>query len=112
VGNTFGHFVRQTWRSIVSFFMSFVVLGIMVWFTPEWVNGFIEVAGQLKIGIMNTATTFLGYGQPSALFGLLVGDTAIALTLFALFTRVIVLTLLLWVGSLMYRSIFGGSGEN
>ena len=108
MGKTFGHFVRQTWRSIVSFFMSFVVLGIMVWFTPEWVNGFIEVAGQLKIGIMNTATTFLGYGQPSALFGLLVGDTAIALTLFALFTRVIVLTILLWLGSLIYRSVFGG----
>ena len=104
---SFGHFARQTWRSIVSFFMSFVVLGIMVWLVPEWVNGFIEVAGALKYWIMDTATIFLGYGQPSALFGLLVGDTAIALTLFALFTRVVVLTILLWIGSLMYRSIFG-----
>jgi hypothetical protein len=108
---TFGHFAAQTWRSIVSFFMSFVVLGIMVWFTPEWVNWFITIAGQLKVLIMNTATAALGYGQPSALFGLLVGDTAIALTLFALFTRVVVLTLILWLGSLIYRSIFG-AGES
>ena len=40
MGRTLGHFVRQTWRSIVSFFMSFVVLGIMVWFTPEWVKAY------------------------------------------------------------------------
>ncbi|MBI1210968.1 MAG: hypothetical protein GC190_05860 [Alphaproteobacteria bacterium] len=111
MGKGFGHFARQTWRSIVSFFMSFVVLGIMVWFTPEWVNGFIQFAGQLKVYIMDTATTFLGYGQPSALFGLLVGDTAIAMTLFALFTRVVVLTLILWIGSLISRSIFGVSED-
>jgi hypothetical protein len=111
MGSTLGHFVRQTWRSIVSFFMSFVVLGIMVWFTPEWVNAFVMFAGQLKVYIMDTATTFLGYGQPSALFGLLVGDTAIALTLFALFTRVVVLTILLWIGSMIYRSIFGASED-
>ena len=108
---TLGHFVGQTWRSIVSFFMSFVVLGIMVWFAPDWVNAFVQFAGQLKVYIMNTATAALGYGQPSALFGLLVGDTAIALTLFALFTRVVVLTLILWLGSLVYRSIFG-AGES
>src|ERR1700682_2273486 len=106
---TLGHFVGQTWRSIVSFFMSFFVLGVMVWFTPEWVNAFVQFAGQLKVYIMDGATTLLGYGQPSALFGLLVGDTAIALTLFALFTRVVVLTLILWLGSLMFRSVFGGS---
>jgi hypothetical protein len=111
MGKSFGHFARQTWRSIVSFFMSFVVLGIMVWFTPEWVNGFVEFAGALKVWIMDGATAILGYGQPSALFALLVGDTAIALTLFALFTRVIVLTILLWIGSLLYRSIFGGPEE-
>jgi hypothetical protein len=108
MGKSLGQLAAQTWRSIVSFFMSFVVLGIMVWFTPEWVNGFIEFAGNLKILIMDGATNTLGYGQPSALFALLVGDTAIALTLFALFTRVVVLTILLWIGSLMYRSIFGG----
>ena len=105
---TLGHFVGQTWRSIVSFFMSFFVLGVMVWFTPEWVNAFVQFAGQLKVYIMDGATTLLGYGQPSALFGLLVGDTAIALTLFALFTRVVVLTLILWLGNLMFRSVFGG----
>lgn len=109
MSRTLGHFAAQTWRSIVSFFMSFVVLGIMVWFTPEWVNAFVEFAGQLKIYIMDGATTVLGFGQPSALFALLVGDTAIALTLFALFTRVVVLTLILWLGSLIYRGIFGGS---
>ena len=108
---TLGHFVGQTWRSIVSFFMSFVVLGVMVWFTPDWVNAFVQFAGQLKVYIMDGATATLGYGQPSALFGLLVGDTAIALTLFALFTRVVVLTLILWLGSLIYRSVLGG-GES
>jgi len=111
MGKTLGHFVGQTWRSIVSFFMSFIVLGIMVWFTPDWVNGFVQFAGQLKVYIMDGATATLGYGQPSALFGLLVGDTAIALTLFALFTRVVVLTLLLWLGSLITRGIFG-AGES
>ncbi len=111
MGRTLGHFVGQTWRSIVSFFMSFFVLGIMVWFTPDWVNAFVQFAGQLKVYIMDGATTVLGYGQPSALFGLLVGDTAIALTLFALFTRVVVLTLLLWLGSLTFGGVFG-RGEN
>jgi hypothetical protein len=30
----------QTWRRIVSFFLSFVVLGLMVVLTPERVSGF------------------------------------------------------------------------
>ncbi len=102
------HFMWQTWRSIVSFFLSFVVLGLMVWFTPEWVSGFVESAGSLKYFLTNAATELFGYGQPSALFSLVVGDTAIALTLMTLFTRVIVLTLVLWLGGLIYRSLFGG----
>jgi len=104
----FGHFLWQTWRSIVSFFLSFVVLGLMVWFTPDWVQGFIEAAGSLKYFIMGAAEEVSGYGQPSALFALLVGDTAIALALMTLFTRVVVLTLILWVGQGLYRSVFGG----
>lgn len=105
---TLSHFLWQTWRSIVSFFLSFFVLGLMVWFTPEWVQGFIQAAGNLKYFIMGAADETLGYGQPSALFAILVGDTAIALALMTLFTRVIVLTLILWVGGLIYRSLFGG----
>ena len=54
----------------------------------------------------------LGYGQPSALFAILVGDTAIALALLTLFTRVVVLTLILWVGGLIYRSLFGGGAAS
>ena len=104
---TLGHFVHQTWRSILSFFLSFVVLGLMVWFEPDWVSQFVLAAGKLKIIIMDFATQALGYGQPSALFGIMVGDTAIALTLITLFTRVVVLTFLLWLGGLMYRSLFG-----
>ena len=104
----FGHFLWQTWRSIVSFFLSFVVLGLMVWFTPDWVQGFIEAAGSLKYFIMGAAEEVSGYGQPSALFALLVGDTAIALALMTLFTRVVVLTLILWVGQGLFRSLFGG----
>ncbi len=105
---TLSHFLWQTWRSIVSFFLSFFVLGLMVWFTPEWVQGFIQAAGNLKYFIMGAADETLGYGQPSALFAILVGDTAIALALMTLFTRVVVLTLILWVGGLIYRSLFGG----
>jgi len=103
------HFLWQTWRSVVSFFLSFFVLGLMVWFTPEWVTGFVETAGGLKYFVMNGAETVFGYGQPSALFALVVGDTAIALTLMTLFTRVVVLTLILWLGGMIYRSLFGGS---
>ena len=106
--HTLSHFMWQTWRSIVSFFLSFIVLGLMVWFTPDWVTGFVEAAGSLKYFITGAATETLGYGQPSALFSLVVGDTAIALTLMTLFTRVIVLTLILWLGGLIYRQLFGG----
>lgn len=107
MGKTLGHFFWQTWRSIVSFFLSFFVLGLMVWFTPDWVMGFVETAGQLKYLVMDTANAALGAGQPSAIFGLVVGDTAIALTLMTLFTRVVVLTLILWLGGLIYRRVFG-----
>ena len=107
MGKTLGHFLWQTWRSIVSFFLSFFVLGLMVWFTPDWVMGFVETAGQLKYLVMDAANTALGAGQPSAIFGLVVGDTAIALTLMTLFTRVVVLTLILWLGGLIYRRVFG-----
>ena len=100
-------FLWQTWRSVASFFMSFIVLGLMVWFTPDWVNGFVATAGSLKYFVMGSAESILGYGQPSALFGLIVGDTAIALTLMTLFTRVVVLTLILWLGGLMYGALFG-----
>jgi hypothetical protein len=102
------HFLWQTWRSVVSFFLSFFVLGLMVWFTPEWVTSFVQTAGSVKYFFTDSATAVLGYGQPSALFSLVVGDTAIALTLMTLFTRVVVLTLILWLGGLIYRSIFGG----
>jgi hypothetical protein len=108
---TLGQFMWQTWRSIVSFFLSFFVLGLMVWFTPEWVTGFVETAGSVKYIVTGAATETLGYGQPSALFALIVGDTAIALTLMTLFTRVVVLTLILWIGGMMYRSLFGGSSS-
>lgn len=102
-----GHFMWQTWRSIVSFFLSFVVLGLMVVLTPEWVTGFIETAGSMKYFIMDSAENIIGNGSPSALFGLVVGDTAIALTLMTLFTRVVVLTLIMWLGGLIYSAIFG-----
>lgn len=109
---TLGQFMWQTWRSIVSFFLSFFVLGIMVWFTPEWVRGLLDFASGLKIFVMDAADNTLGYGQPAALFGLIVGDTAIALTLMTLFTRVIVVTLALWVGSLIYNSLFRGRSSS
>ena len=99
--HSLSYFVGQTWRSIVSFFLSFFVLGLMVWFTPDWVQQFTQAAGQLKLLMMDGAQNMLGYGQPSALFGLIVGDTAIALTLITLFTRVVVLTLVMWLGGLM-----------
>ena len=105
---TLGQFMWQTWRSIASFFLSFIVLGLMVWFTPDWVQGFVQAAGSLKYLVMDGADAVLGYGQPSALFSLVVGDIAIALTLMTLFTRVVVLTLILWLGGLIYRRIFGG----
>jgi hypothetical protein len=106
--HSLGYFLAQTWRSVLSFFLSFVVLGLMVWFTPDWVQEFVYAAGQLKLFIMGQAESALGYGQPSALFGLLVGDTAIALTLITLFTRVVVLTLVMWLGGLIFGSLFGG----
>lgn len=104
-----GHFMWQTWRSIVSFFLSFVVLGVMVIFTPEWVNGFVEAAGTFKYLFLDTATAAIGAAQPSAILGLLVGDTAIALAMVTLFTRVVVLTLILWLGGLIYRALFRGT---
>ena len=105
------HFMGQTWRSIVSFFLSFIVLGMMVWFTPEWVQGFVEMAGSFKYLVLGTATDVTGVGQPSALFSLLVGDTEIAMAMMTLFTRVVVLTLLLWIGGLIYNSLFGRASE-
>lgn len=105
---TLGHFLWQTWRSIVSFFLTFIVLGLMVWFTPEWVTGFVETASNFKYFILGTTTAATGVGQPSAMFSLLVGDTEIALALMTLFTRVVVLTLILWIGQMIYRSLFGG----
>jgi len=107
---TLGYFLGQTWRSIVSFFLTFIVLGLMVWFTPEWVTGFVEMASTFKYFILGTTTATTGVGQPSALFSLLVGDTEIALAMMTLFTRVVVLTLILWLGSLIYRSLFGSRG--
>ena len=110
--NTLGHFMWQTWRSIISFFMSFVVLGLMVWFTPEWVEGFVSAASTLKGVVMETSRTITGYDQPSALFAILIGDTAIALALMTLFTRVIVLTLILWLGGLIFKALgFGGARD-
>ena len=106
MGRTLGHFVRQTWRSIVSFFMSFLVLGLMVWFTPELVSGFMDTVGQFKSYVGGAADAVLP-SQASAMFKILVPDTAIAFAGFTLFTRVVVLTLVLWIGSL----IFGVSDE-
>ena len=103
--HTLGQFMWQTWRSIVSFFLSFFVLGAMVVLTPDWVNEFVRSAGSFKYFVMDSAETILGNGSPSALFGLVVGDTAIALTLMTLFTRVVVLTLILWLGGVIGRSL-------
>lgn len=107
--HTLSYYLGQTWRSVVSFFLSFVVLALMVWFTPDWVQSFVQAAGTLKYFIMDAADALFGYGQPSALFALVVGDTAIALTLMTLFTRVVVLTLILWLGGLIFRVLFGSA---
>lgn len=56
---------------------------------------------------MEASRTASGYDQPSALFSILVGDTAIALALMTLFTRVVVLTLIMWIGGLIFSAIFG-----
>ncbi|MEQ1753077.1 MAG: hypothetical protein ABL973_02975 [Micropepsaceae bacterium] len=101
--HTLGYYLGQTWRSIVSFFLSFFLLGLMVWFTPDWVNSFVKLAGDLKFVLMDAFDAIFGYGQPAALFSLVVGDTAIALTIMTLFTRVVVLTLIMWLGGLMFR---------
>lgn len=105
--HTLGYFMRQTWRSIVSFFLSFVVLGLMVWFTPDWVSGFVEAAGMFKYLFLDQAAEVTGLSSGSALVSLLVSDNAIALALMTLFTRVVVLTILLWIGGMIYRSLFG-----
>jgi hypothetical protein len=107
-----GHFLWQTWRSVVSFFLSFIVLGLMVVLEPDWVKGFVRAAGSIKYFVMDGAESMLGTGSPSALFGLIVGDTAIALTLMTLFTRVVVLTIILWLGGLIFRALnLGKSAE-
>ena len=108
---TLGQFMWQTWRSIVSFFLSFIVLGLMVLLSPEWVLGFVSFAGSVKDVVIFGSNSVFGYEQPAALFALVVGDTAIALTLMTLFTRVIVLTLVLWLGGLIFGSLFGRGRE-
>lgn len=105
------HFMRQTWRSIFSFFLSFVVLGLMVVFAPGWATGFVEAAATFKFFVLDRFTEMTGVGQASDVFALLVGDTEIALALLTLFTRVVVLTLLLWLGGLIYRALFGGGSK-
>ena len=107
MGKTLGHFVRQTWRSIVSFFMSFVVLGLMVWFTPDLVSWFMDTVGQFKSFVGQAADSILP-SQVSAVFKILVPDTAIAFAGFTLFTRVVVLTLILWLGSVLLGINRGG----
>ena len=89
-------FFWQTWRSIISFFLSFVVLALGVWFTPDFVTAFMLSVGQFKYFVAGLGQEILP-GQVSAAFVALVPDTAIGLAGFTLFTRVIVLTLLLWV---------------
>jgi hypothetical protein len=54
----------QTWRSIVSFFLRFCAR-LMVWFTPEWVTGFVETAGSVKY-LSPRRDRDARYGQPSA----------------------------------------------
>jgi hypothetical protein len=105
------HFMGQTWRSIVSFFLSFVVLGLMVIFAPGWATGFVEAASSFKYVVLDQFSSLTGLGQASDVFALLVGDTEIALVMITLFTRVVVLTLLLWLGGLIYRGLFGGGSK-
>ena len=102
-----GHFLGQTWRSIVSFVLSFFVLGLMVWFTPDWARGFLETATAVKSVAISASDAVFGYSQPGTLFGIFIGDTAIAMALMTLFTRVVVLTLILWIGQALYNSVFG-----
>jgi hypothetical protein len=101
------HFMGQTWRSIVSFFLSFVVLGLMVILAPGWATGFVELAASFKYLVLDQVTAITGLGQASDIFALLVGDTEIALAMITLFTRVVVLTLLLWLGGLIFGRLFG-----
>jgi hypothetical protein len=98
--------IGQTWRSIFAFFLSFVVLGLMVWFTPGWVQWIVHAAGILKDWILEIANAAFGVEQPSALFTLLVGDTEIALVLFTLLVRIVVVTLLVWLFSSLFRRMF------
>lgn len=99
--------VVQTWRSLVSFLLTFVIIGALIWFAPNWVTDVIDFSGQLKDVVMTVVSGATGDDRFSAAFGLIVGDSEIAVAIFMLLTRLVVVTAFVWIGSMLISAVRG-----
>lgn len=101
--------VYDNWRSFLSFFLTFVVIGVLLVYEPTWISAVTHFARALKEGAIEFAA-FLGWDTVAAAFDFTVSDIAIAWGIFMLITRAFVITAMVWLTGLVVNWIAARRG--
>lgn len=97
--------LAQTWRSVISVVISvFLMVGSIFW-APEEYNRVLDMSGAITSFIVKEADAFAG-AQGKAIARTMLDEGSFTATLYFLFTRILVLTLIIFVLKTLYELMF------
>ncbi|NWH09498.1 MAG: hypothetical protein HXY22_12800 [Alphaproteobacteria bacterium] len=107
------HLLWQTWRSVVSVIVSTILLILTGVFFPNEYNLFYDYASSVKDYFVYLAGPE-GVNNPEvgAAVRTFVGEQSFLMTMYFLFTRIVVLTVFLFVWNLIWELVFGRPRED
>jgi len=103
--------IWDNWRSVVSYVLTFFVVGVLLIYEPDWVTNVAAFSGGVKNFVIDTAH-FFGWDSLAGVFSIGVADTAIAWATFMLITRALIITTVVWVSGAIFRAVTGRGGES
>lgn len=106
-----GKLVIQTWRSIVSVFISFALLIGMLLYTPNELLELVKASETIKDWLV-TAVQSQNDPQAEILSRTMLDEGSITMSILFLVSRIFILTLILFIWNLLWEMVFGRRREN
>jgi hypothetical protein len=104
MGSLFAEIVK-TWRSVASVGLAYGLIALLAVYNQDW----LYQAFDLSRGGYNQATDFVSHFSKlgGVLTGVALNPGSVFVTMMILFARVVVLSVLLWIGKLLGGALFG-----
>jgi hypothetical protein len=100
-----GKHLGRTWRSIVAVLLAYVLVLILFLWAPDMLDKFVTESHGVHDWLADFIGRFSSRGR--VLFFSTITDFATFMTLVILFTRVVVISLALWISEGLVRVLFG-----